>query len=163
MYIQLIDMSVEDVIDAAAASIGVNTLKREQREAIMQFSQGRDVFVALPTGYGKSICYYSLPIVFDRIRKVSNKSIVVVVSPLIALMEDQVKHCLLHGVSASYVSSDMVRSMRRQILEGQYQIVFISPEALFTGRNWREMLKEEPYLSNLVGFIVDEAHCVKKW
>ena len=51
--------------------------------------------------------------------------------------------------------------MKKEILEGKCQVVFISPESLFTGRRWRDMLRQEPYRSNLVGFIVDEAHCVR--
>ena len=78
-------------------------------------------------------------------------------------MKDQVAHCTSRGLSAAYVSSDLDRDMSRKVLEGSYQIVFISPESLFTGKKWREMLQEEPYRSNLIGFIVDEAHCVKKW
>ena len=59
-------------------------------KAIRQFILGRDVFVSLPTGYGKSVCYFSLPLVFDRLRRVEKKSVVVVVIPLVALMKDEV-------------------------------------------------------------------------
>ena len=86
-----------------------------------------------------------------------------VVSPLVALMKDQVAHCLSRGLTAGYISSDSSDTMKKEILEGKCQVVFISPESLFTGRRWRDMLRQEPYRSNLVGFIVDEAHCVKKW
>ena len=87
-----------------------------------------------------------------------------VVSPLIALMKDQVAHCSSCGLMAGIISSDSSDySMRKEILEGKCQVVFISPESLFTGRRWRDMLREEPCLSKLVGFVVDEAHCVRKW
>ena len=65
------------------------TVKAEQEEAIMHLTLGRDVFVSLPTGYGKSFCYQALPFVFDGLRKVE-KLIVMVVSLLVALMKDQV-------------------------------------------------------------------------
>ena len=60
---------------------------------------GRDVFVALPTGYGKSLCYCCLPRVVDLVRSVEKQSIVVVVSPLIALMKDQVAACHSKGLT----------------------------------------------------------------
>ncbi len=50
-----------------------------------------------------------------------------------------------------------------EIHEGQYQVVFFSPESLLTEETWRDMLQSEVYQENTVGFIVDEAHCVKKW
>ena len=157
-------MSLQEYIKDAATSLGITTLKTEQQEAIRQFVLGRDVFVSLPTGYGKSACYFSLPFVFDRLRRVEKKSIVVVVSPLVALMKDQVAQCSSRGLAAGFVSTDPNdHSMRRQVMEAKFQIVFMTPEALFAGRKWRELLKEEPYHSNLVGFVIDEAHCVKKW
>ncbi len=67
------------------------TLKPEQKACIVQFASGNDVFVSLPTGYGKSLCYTLLPLVFDLLRGVKGKSIVMVVSPLLALMKDQVR------------------------------------------------------------------------
>ena len=106
-------------------------LKAEQEEAITQFALGRDVFVALPTGYSKGLCYYSLPLVFDRLRKVEKKSIVMVVSLLVALVKDQVAHCSSCGLTAGFVSTD--HCMRRQTMEAKYQLIFISPESLFTG------------------------------
>ena len=68
------------------------TVKAEQEEAITHFALGRDVFVSLPTGYGNSFCYQALPLVFDCLRKVE-KSIVMEVSLLVALMKDQVASC----------------------------------------------------------------------
>ena len=70
-----------------ASALGISTLKSQQSEAIFQFLHGRD---ALPTGYGKSLCYMALPWIFDRLRGVTNQSVVLVVSPLVALMADSV-------------------------------------------------------------------------
>ena len=151
------------LIRDSASALGINTLKPDQEKAILHVVLGRDVFVALPTGYGKSLCYFVLPLVFDRVRDVSNRSIVLVVSPLVALMKDQVAHCSSRGLAAGYISSDSSDSMKEEILGGKCQVVFISPESLFSGKRWRDMLREKPYINNLVGFVVDEAHCVKKW
>ena len=92
------------LIRDSASALGIYTLKPEQEKAILQFLLGRDVFVALPTGYGKSLCYFVLPLVFDRVRDVSNRSIVLVVSPLVTLMKDQVAHCSSRGLAAGYIS-----------------------------------------------------------
>ena len=68
------------------------------------------------------------------------------------------------GLNAGYVNAEPGNEdMQQGVLEGKYQLVFMSPASLFTVRKWREMLREEPYYSNLVAFVVDEAHCVKKW
>ena len=100
-------MSLQEYIKDAATSLGITTLKTEQQEAIRQFVLGRDVFVSLPTGYGKSVCYFPLPFVFDRLRRAEKKSMVVVVSPLVALMKDQVAQCSSCGLAAvGFVSTD---------------------------------------------------------
>ena len=88
----------------AAASLGYPQLKEEQELAILSFVGGNDVFISLPTGYGKLLCYAVLPKVFNLLRGVANKSIVIVVSPLIALMNDQVATFSAKGICAAYVS-----------------------------------------------------------
>ena len=95
-------MSLRQLIVEVASALGISTLKSQQSEAIFQFLHGRDVFVALPTGYGKSLCYMALPWIFDRLRGVTNQSVVLVVSPLVALMADQVAQCCSCAV-ARYV------------------------------------------------------------
>ena len=68
-------------VHEAAATLGF-MLKKEQEKVIVAFTQGHDVFVALPTGFGKSLCYCRLPYVFNKLRGFTNGSIAVVVSPL---------------------------------------------------------------------------------
>ena len=67
------------LVGRAAASLGYLELKPEQEEAVASFVRGADVFVSLPTGYGKSLCFGLLPRVFDLLRGVENRSIAVVV------------------------------------------------------------------------------------
>ena len=83
-----------------------------------------------------------LSYIFDVLRGASGKSIVLVVSPLIALMKDQVGTIKRMGISATYVSDkeSITTLMRQGIERGDYQIVFASPEALFLGTEWRCML-----------------------
>ena len=130
----------------------------------MDFVSGRDVFVSLPTGYGKSLCLALLTGIFDKVRKVEKKSLVVVVSPLNSLMQDQVSSYSGRGISAVYVGDrHMCKDMRKKIKSGEYQLIFSSPEALFTTTQWLDTLSSDVFQNNLVGLIVDEAHCIKKW
>ena len=80
---------LKTVCEQAAASLGYSRLKPQQLEAMMQFLGGKDVFVVLPTGFGKSLIYACMPLVFD-ILHATNDSMVVVITPLTAIMKDQV-------------------------------------------------------------------------
>ena len=150
------------IVEESFRMMGYEQVKPEQWTAIKAFVSGVDVFVALPTGFGKSLIYATLPLIYDNLKN-WKKSIVVVVCPLLALMKDQVDVYSSKGIRAAAVSSDTNPDIKQRILEGNYQLVFISPESLLTVSRWRGMLKDEPYVSGLVAFVVDEAHCVKKW
>ena len=84
------DREIETAIEATFSKLGYPAANPEQLEAVKEFVKGKDVFVSTPTGSGKSLCYGSLPLVFDLLRSGSTTSIVFVVSSLKALMLDQV-------------------------------------------------------------------------
>ena len=156
---------LDGIIVKTAGSLGY-TLKPEQNQALLKFVGGQDVFVSLPTGFGKSLCYILLPRIFDLLRGVENKCIVIVVSPLIALMKNQVASITKIGLSATYVSdrdTKLASTSEQSVMKGNVSIVFINPEALFISTKWKSILSSDIYRENLVGFIVDEAHCIKKW
>lgn len=164
MQQQISDDTLKAAISTAACTLGYEKLKTEQEKSIVQFMKGRDVFVSLPTGYGKSLCYIILPSVFDELRKLSKKSIVLVVSPLVALMRDQVASITAMGVAATHISDKEATDaqIKQAIKNGEFQVVFISPEALLA-IEWRNMLSTKTYRENLIAFVIDEAHCIKKW
>lgn len=141
-------------------------LKEEQRAAIKAVYQGRDVFVCLPTGYGKSLCYQTLPFVIDYGRSgEARNSAVLVVSPLIALMEDQVGGLRRRGVKASVITSSAGVSKDNMCTDESLctdSIFFCSPEALATSK-WREAFDILEFSERIVAVVVDEAHCVAKW
>ena len=111
-------------VDLAALSLGFAELKPEQKRAVDSFLAGKDVFVCLPTGFGKSICYMLLPIVFDMLRKCRGESIVVVVSPLKSLMADQVDSCSVKGLKSVCVcGDDDSRQVYDLVIAGSFQIV----------------------------------------
>ena len=152
----------KSAIHRAAESLGYMQLRPNQESVVQNFVQGRDVFVGLPTGSGKSLCYCILPSVFDILRGTNRRSIVVVVSPLIALMKDQVRAMKEKGVTAVYIGG-LADADAEEACAGKYQLLYMSPESLLTDERWRDMLLSPVYQEHLVGLVIDEAHCVKKW
>ena len=144
-------------------------LKAEQKEVVREVYEGNDVFVWLPTGFGKSLCFECLPFVFDmKLGRVTgtNRSVVLVVSPLVSLMVDQVSNLISRGVSAAIMSSR--REIDKKLLVSEqcicaYSLLFAAPEAVVGERKWKEKLSEAPLHSHIVAVAVDEAHCVSKW
>ncbi len=162
----------EQAIDAAIQDAGRRLgfqLRPKQYEAVFNFARGRDVFVSLPTGSGKSLCYGVLPYTFDTLRSrnclTETRSIVIVVSPLVALMEDQVASFTGKGIRSIRVQKEQAMGQETvdELHEGLYQMLFFSPESLLTDETWRDMIQSSVYGQNTVGFVVDKAHCVKKW
>ena len=158
------EVRISKAISYATKALGYSELRPNQELAVKHFLRGHDVFVSLPTGSGKSLCYCLLPKAFDFLwqRIESNQSILVVVSPLIALMQDQVRAMRERGATVVYAG--MVEDeLERSICSGDFQLVFLSPESLIMDGRWRDMLLSSVYQEILVGLVVYEAHCVIKW
>jgi ATP-dependent DNA helicase RecQ len=125
-----------------------------QAEVVEAQMQGRDVLAVAPTGSGKSLSYWVPAILGD--------GLTVVVSPLIALMKDQVDRLVAHGVRAAFINSTLNSNAQRERLDaasrGEYQLVYVAPERFsrpgFMGRLATLGVKR---------FIVDEAHCISTW
>ena len=152
-------------IDEATKQLGYAEFRPNQALVVNSFLEGRDVFTSMPTGSGKSLCYCLLPKVFDILRgsnSVETQSVVIVVSPLVALMKDQVRQMTERNMRAVYVG-DVDSEIENEVCDGKYQLVYLSPEALLTNVTWRDMLQSPVYQQNLVALVIDEAHCVKKW
>lgn len=152
-------------------------LKPKQSEALELIFQGKDVFVWFPTGYGKSVCYQALPFMFDHKLGRSNpvdRSVVLVVSPLVSLMIDQVTSLRSIGVGAAIISTSsqaggqqpLGRELlvdERDVEGGKFSLLFGAPEAIVGSERWRQLLLGEPLYRQIVAVAVDEAHCVYKW
>ncbi|XP_035691319.1 ATP-dependent DNA helicase Q-like SIM [Branchiostoma floridae] len=124
--------------------------------------QRNDVFACLPTGYGKTEIYTLVPLVMERMR--GKQCIMLVVSPLLSLMQDQVERLQRRGISAAYIGETQKDpEIKRGVVEGKYSLVFASPEALLNSKTWRGMLTSSTYREKLVAMTVDEAHCVTTW
>src|SRR6185369_17231486 len=133
---------------------GYDTLRPLQREAIDAGLTRRDALVVLPTGGGKSLCYQVPPAVRGRTD--------VVISPLIALMKDQVDGLRTCGYAAGALHSGMEPGEQREVeyglTEDRYRLIFVAPERLLTPR-FLEWLAR----ARVRDFAVDEAHCISHW
>ena len=133
---------------------GYSSFRPLQEEIIRDSLAGRDVFALLPTGGGKSLCF--------QLPALVRKGLTVVVSPLIALMKDQVDSLRANGIQAACLNSslegDQRRSVWRDLHQGKIRILYVAPERLFVGT-----LTEELKQWNLGAIAVDEAHCISEW
>lgn len=157
------DTNLQRIVREAGEQLGIATLTADQKRVICEFVKGRDVFVCLPTGSGKSICFAVLPLVFDTLQG-KKGSICLVVSPLTALMKDQVDAFQGRGLSAAFCGSHQKDpETLDRIRAGCYQLVYITPEALVNSTVYRNMLLESVWQDNLIAYVIDEAHCIKTW
>lgn len=156
-------MEISAAVCRAAEKLHYSPLKDEQTQCVTEFLKGKDVFCILPTGYGKTACFACIPVAFDiwHNKPSGESSIIVVISPLTALIKDQVTALTRRGVSSGYVDVDTEADVKSAVNKGEYNIVFMSPE-LQVGK-FRRLLGSVVYQKRLVGLIIDEAHCVIKW
>ena len=173
-------MELSSAIAESVQLLGLDSLKEKQSEAVSAFVSGNDTFVSLPTGYGKSIIYAILPLVFDKFKGAvtieisgcslivsflsgTSGSIVVCVSPLTSIMMDQRTKFTPMNLCTEFVGEQQTdRSAEIRVCNGEVQLVLISPESLIEVPKYRNMLLSKAYQEKLVALVVDEAHCVKK-
>ncbi|MDH3585327.1 MAG: DNA helicase RecQ, partial [Phycisphaerae bacterium] len=136
------------------STFGYDTFRGQQERIIDRLIDGGDALVLMPTGGGKSLCY--------QIPAMVREGVGIVVSPLIALMQDQVSALQEAGVSAAFVNStlppNLAAQIEREMVAGDYDLVYVAPERLTT-RSFLERLAETP----LALFAIDEAHCLSQW
>jgi ATP-dependent DNA helicase RecQ len=145
---------VPNLAEALRRYWGYHEFRPKQENVIRSLLAAHDTCVVMPTGGGKSLCY-QLPAV------ISGKT-AVVVSPLIALMQDQAAQLAQMGIPAAAINSFQSPEDRRQVMEkaarGEYRLLYLSPERLAAGNTF-DWLNKVP-----VGFFaVDEAHCISEW
>src|SRR5690349_17448275 len=147
-------LSLPQIIDSVRRYWGYSELRPLQLEAIHAGLQRRDSLVVMPTGGGKSLCY--------QVPAALTGSTDIVVSPLIALMKDQVDGLRQCGYPAaalySGMSPDEIRRTEGQMIAGAYRLVFVAPERLLTHR-FLQIVE----LARIRAFAVDEAHCISQW
>ncbi|XP_068676508.1 ATP-dependent DNA helicase RecQ-like [Montipora foliosa] len=134
---------MEDAIRKVCEIFRIKKLRSHQEDAINHVvEKKRDVFVNLPTGFGKSLMYQALPVVFSSLPCSSEKNVVIVISPLTSLMKDQ-------------------QSVAVQ--NGEFSVVFASPELWLGDHKWRKMVTTETYRNAVRAVALDEAHVICHW
>jgi ATP-dependent DNA helicase RecQ len=143
-----------DRLDSALGQFGLTSFRPGQREVIEAIVSGDDCLCVMPTGGGKSLCY--------QLPSVIRPGLTIVVSPLIALMKDQVDGLGKRGIPAALINSTLSQSEQDQRLQdvasGKFQLVYVAPERLRNGR-FLEAIRATP----IQLLAIDEAHCISQW
>ncbi|MGY0560147.1 DNA helicase RecQ [Luteimonas sp. A277] len=144
----------QSALEVLQRVFGHSAFRGEQAAIVDHVASGNDALVLMPTGGGKSLCY-QLPALL-------REGTAIVVSPLIALMQDQVEALNQLGVRAAYLNStleaDAAQAIERQLLDGKIDLLYVAPERLLTPR-FLSLMDRAP----LALFAIDEAHCVSQW
>lgn len=146
--------SLAELLHSLQTVFGYDGFRPLQREIIETTLSGRDVFALLPTGGGKSMCF--------QLPALHRAGLTVVVSPLIALMKDQVDQLQAAGVAATFLNSSLdpatARSRLAGLHRGEFRLLYVAPERLMLD-NWKENLRAW----NVACLAIDEAHCISEW
>ena len=148
------DNTVDQALHLLQTIFGYPAFRSQQGQIVEHVVNGGDALVLMPTGGGKSLCYQIPALIRDGVG--------IVVSPLIALMQDQVDALAEVGVRAAFLNStqsfDEILAVEKKMREGDIDLVYIAPERLLTQR-CLELLQ----VVNIALFAIDEAHCVSQW
>jgi ATP-dependent DNA helicase RecQ len=140
--------------DVLRQIFGFETFRPGQEGIVDTIASGRNVLAVMPTGSGKSLCY--------QVPALVRGGLAVVVSPLVALMQDQVAALKLAGVAAETINSSLSRednvAIWRKVAAGEVQFLYLSPERLMTGRMIAALQK-----LSIRTIAIDEAHCISQW
>ena len=146
---------MEDILGLLRHHFGYTAFRHNQQAIIEHILEGKDTVALMPTGGGKSICY--------QIPALAREGVAIVVSPLIALMKDQVDALRQYGIPAAFLNSSLTGSEQKTVLDqlraGALKLLYVAPERL---------VGEASLLTLLPGirvslFAIDEAHCISQW
>ncbi|MEM7210457.1 MAG: DNA helicase RecQ [Pseudomonadota bacterium] len=147
-------MDLKDAQEALRLVFGHDDFREGQKPVVESILTGANVLAVMPTGAGKSLCFQIPALMLD--------GLTVVVSPLVALMEDQVAALRLSGVAADTINSSRDRDVNvdawRRVASGETRLLYISPERLMTDRMIGALQRLDPSM-----FAIDEAHCISRW
>lgn len=146
----------QNVLDVFRRIWGYDSFRPPQGEIVRCLLESRDALIVMPTGGGKSICF-QLPALLKS-------GLTLIVSPLVALMENQVQELRDRSLPASLLHSQLPKQQRRQTMQllqkNQLRLLYLSPETLFSKPVWETI--SQPHIE-INGLILDEAHCLVQW
>jgi ATP-dependent DNA helicase RecQ len=147
-------MTISTAKESLKQYFGYDTFRPLQEEIISHAMSGKDALVLMPTGGGKSMCY--------QIPGIIMPGVTIVVSPLIALMRDQVEGLVANGVSAAFINSSISHEeqagVERDVQDGKIKLLYVSPEKLMSSYFLSFLFTLDVSL-----FAIDEAHCISSW
>ena len=150
---------MEEKISLAFRNRGLSP-KKFQVASIRCLLKGEDIFVSVPTGSGKTYVYAFLSQIAASLHMPHR---VIVVTPLISLMQDQVRRMNQLGISSAFVEeAQKDDAVKQGVLSGDYDIVFMSPESA-TNSKWRDLFLSKLYQRELMTIVIDECHCISQW
>jgi ATP-dependent DNA helicase RecQ len=139
-------------------TFGYTSFRGAQQAIVEHVVSGGDALVLMPTGGGKSLCY--------QIPALMRQGVGIIVSPLIALMQDQVDALKQLGVPAAFLNSSLeaeeAREVSRQLMRGELKLLYVAPERLMT-EGFLNLLERLNQDNSIALFAIDEAHCVSQW
>ncbi|RED99722.1 DNA helicase RecQ [Marinoscillum furvescens] len=145
------DMKLKETLKRV---FGYDTFRGTQEQIIQHVMDGKNTFVIMPTGAGKSLCY--------QLPAITKEGTAIVISPLIALMKNQVDQMNAVGINARFLNSTLSKSemtrVKKETLSGEVKLLYVAPESLTKESNV-EFLKK----SRISFVAVDEAHCISEW
>lgn len=147
-------MTIQQAKGALKKQFGYDSFRPMQEQIIQSVYDKKNTLVLMPTGGGKSICY--------QIPAITLPGVCVVISPLIALMKDQVESLRSNGIAAAYLNSSVPiaeqQAIEEQLLNDELHLIYVSPEKIVS-RGFTDLLRQ----LNINLFAIDEAHCISNW
>ncbi|MEZ6096093.1 MAG: RecQ family ATP-dependent DNA helicase [Pirellulaceae bacterium] len=153
-----------EIHDVLKQTFGIESFRGQQLEIIQRTLSSQHSLVLMPTGMGKSLCFQIPALVHSRrsVNAVSQRPLTLVLSPLIALMKDQVDGLVNRGVAATFINSSLTAAERNEryavIENGEFDLLYVTPE-----RFRKEEFNHAISCRKIVLLAVDEAHCISEW
>lgn len=152
-------MTSNDLRAELKRCFGFESFRPGQESIVADALAGRDVFAIMPTGGGKSLCF-QLPAIIQP-------GVTLVISPLIALMQDQVRQLQDNGIDATFINSSLggaeIAARTTALMRGDYKLAYLAPERLLQGDFLSGVLPRLLASPGVAAIVVDEAHCVSEW